>query len=156
MAADPLCTVDDVAARTGAVIVKGTPEYARTEGACTYTSAVLRARYPLIPATGVPAEVNAVATEVTVRYLGADPATGGFVSETAGAYSYRRSGSMGATALTEGEALVMAPYGAGPVRMVPLSNGPARDACRCGRDLGDEECFAVGHAPAAPLHEGAR
>jgi hypothetical protein len=156
MAGDPLCGVDDVAARLGTTIEPGTPDHARTEAACAYTTAVLRARYPLIPGTPVPADVNTVATEVTVRYLGADPATGGFVSETVGAYSYRRSGSMGSTALTDDEALVMLPYGAGPVRSVPLSNGSdASGYCRCGYGP-DEECLAVGHRADAALAEGPR
>lgn len=150
---DPLCTVEDVAARLGTPIEPATPEYARTQSACAYTSAVLRARFPLIPASPVPPAVTVVATEVTVRYLGADPATGGFTSETIGGYSYRRSGAMGSTALTDDEWLVMQPYGAGPVRMVHLSNSPgASDYCRCGYGPG-EECFAVGHAAAAPLSE---
>lgn len=154
--ADPLCTVEDVAARLGTSIEPGSPDYVRTQSACTYVSAVLRGRYPLIPDTPVPDEVNVVATEVTVRYLGADPATGGLVSETMGNYAYRRSGSMGSTKLTDDEALVMLPYGAGPVRAVPLSNGPdASGYCRCGYGP-DEECFAVGHRADAPLAGGPR
>lgn len=150
MGGDRLCTVADVEARTGSTVEPGSGQWARTDAACAYVSAVLRARFPLIPATGVPADVSVVATEVAVRYLGADPASGGMVSETMGAYSYRRSGSMGSTGLTDDEWLVMAPYGAGPLRTVHLSNGPGTGGCRCGLPS-DEECFAVGHAPAAPL-----
>jgi hypothetical protein len=151
--ADPLCTVDDVAARLGVTIEPGSPEHMRTEAACGYVSAVLRARFPMIPATPVPDPVNVVATEVTVRYLGADPATGGLQSETIGGYSYRRSAAMGSTALTDDEYLVMAPYGLGKVVAVVLSNGPARSGyCRCGYGP-DVECLAVGHAPSAPLNE---
>lgn len=154
MGGDQLCTVGDVADRLGTAIEQGTPEWSSTDSACRYVTSVLRARYPLIPATPVPGDVSVVATEVTVRYLGADPAKGGFVSETVGAYSYRRSASMGSTALTDDEALVMLPYGRGPISSVPLSNGPDRSGyCRCG--LGpDVECFAVGHAPHAPLARG--
>ena len=121
---DLLCTADDVAARLGSTLEPGSPELARVTAGCVYVSAVLRARFPLIPVTA-PETVAAVATEVTVRYLGADPATGGLTSETIGAYSYRRSRGMGSTALTDDEYLVMAPYGRGRIVVVGKSNGPA-------------------------------
>lgn len=154
--ADPLCIPEDVAARLGTTAEPGTPEYLRAQMACSYTSAVLRARFPGIPATPVPDPVNAVATEVTVRYMGADPATGGMVSETIGAYSYRRASGMGSTALTDDEMSVMRPYGLPSVVAIVLSNGPAwSDYCRCGYGP-DVECFAVGHAAHAPLARGPR
>ncbi|MGB8021746.1 MAG: hypothetical protein WCF04_11010 [Candidatus Nanopelagicales bacterium] len=127
---DLLCTSDDVAVRLGSTPEPGSPELARVEAGCVYVSAVLRARFPLIPAT-VPEAVNAVATEVTVRYLGADPATGGLLSETIGAYSYRRTSGMGSTALTDDEYLVMAPYGRGRIVPVVKSNGVAAYPSPC-------------------------
>jgi len=155
---DQLCTVDDVAARLGTVIEPGTPEYGKTEAACNYTTAVLRARFPLIPATPVPEPVNVVATEVTVRYLGADPAAGGFTSETIGAYSYQRKSGMWSTALTDDEYAVMSMYSGsgGPVTMVQLSNGPAATCPACGGSLLDDECFSHGHAASVPLGMVAR
>lgn len=150
MGTGPLCSVPDVEERLGADFAPGSAEYSRAERACAYVSAVLRARFPLIP-DPVPPAVAVVATEVAVRYMAADPATGGVVSEQIGGYSYRRASGMGSTRLTDDEYLVLQPYGSGMLRTIALGRGTG-SSCRCGYGP-DEECFAVVHAMSAPLSE---
>jgi len=111
----------------------GTPEYERALAACAYVSAVVLARYPHIPEP-TPDAVVAVCAEVTTRYLSADPASGAYISETIGAYSYRRAASAGSAALTPGEEMVLRPYERrriGSYRLTAYGHGHA-GGCGCG------------------------